>query len=113
MDVLQPFDSLMLRHVFLVDSSGTAFSDRSLPTSLQPGDFDIAQIRFQSRIGGPDSPFAIAFLGKIDRIESTVVPEPGTGLLVGLGLACLVARKFSSPESEAGKLDGQASNSVL
>ena len=68
-----------------IDSTGTAFSSDALPTELRPEDFDNPTIRIEGTVGfvvggNPAEIFTIT----AHVAEVTIVPEPATGLLVGI-----------------------------
>ncbi len=64
------------------DESATALSDTSLPSTLDPSDFDFLR---DSRLDGPD----VHFFVDTFTFEGGSVPAPTTVALFGLGLAGL------------------------
>ncbi len=68
--------------LLLKDGDANALSSLALPTSLDLSDWDDPGFNFVILDGGVG-----AVLSEIDTL--TLIPEPSTGLLVGLGLAAL------------------------
>jgi hypothetical protein len=92
---------LFQSQIFLVDPSGTAFSDALLPTSLDLSDFDSAtfSLTFRRLIIGGTPPATIHSVGgPLDSLSITLtptpdpgaVPEPSTLCIFGIGSLGLV-----------------------
>jgi len=80
-----PFDFL----VNLADTSLTVFTSDAIPASLDLADFDIAD----ALLGFQDGSSIYRVQAGIDALTYTVVPEPGTLPLLGLGCVALAGKR--------------------
>ena len=80
---------------FLVDESGSVFTDVSQPTALDLADFDSAEwgLRRQDTLCFPEIPCWGQVYGTIDSVEIQLVPEPATVLMLASGVGLLAVRK--------------------
>lgn len=82
---------------FTMSSSGSVDSTASQFSELAPGIFEVViPYTFLIGIVQPDGPLGVdlvraTFSGEI--VATNVIPEPGTGALLALGLTCLAARR--------------------
>lgn len=87
-----PFDGIVLRggyaSIDLIDYGATWADDQStMPTSYSLDDFSRNEVELlYHRLPGIP---AVAARGTLTSISSTVIPEPSSALMIGLGLAAL------------------------
>ena len=84
-------DAIFFGSVILRDSSASLLTDTSLPINLQLAGFNFATLQVLTY---EDPQAFFSFLGSVDRVTTTVVPEPTAALLVGLGLVALGIRRI-------------------
>ena len=78
----------------MTDTTGTVFSDLSIPPSIDINDFDQGRIQFSYFLGeGENSEFFVPAVYNITAF--TLVPEPTSLALLGLG-GLLVLRRRSA-----------------